>query len=152
MYIWLGYPIRNLQGCTPHAKFNATSQLADHNLDNVWNLVHNNLLAHLLHSKHLIHCATQQVKLACGAVPSSVPHVHLGQRQEQVCVAEQELLNINLMKGIRESVGAAEFMARVAVDIKTIAVREGEAVEEWHDLGRGDWSNDEGTVSAFPGG
>ena len=51
------------------------------------------------------------------------------------------------MKGIRESVGAAEFMARCAVDIKNIAIKEGEEVEEWHDLGRGDWSNDEGCVS-----
>ena len=59
----------------------------------------------------------------------------------------QELLNINLMKGIRDTVGAAEFMARCAVDIKGIAMREGEDVEEWHDLGRGDWANDEGCVS-----
>ncbi|KAK9868031.1 hypothetical protein WJX84_002145 [Apatococcus fuscideae] len=56
----------------------------------------------------------------------------------------KELLNINLMKGIRESVGAAEFMARCAVDIKNIAIREGESLEDWYDLGRGDWSNDEG--------
>ena len=53
------------------------------------------------------------------------------------------------MKGIRESVGAAEFMARCAVDIKNIAIREGESLEDWYDLGRGDWSNDEGCVSGL---
>ncbi len=54
------------------------------------------------------------------------------------------------MKGIRESVGAAEFMARTAIDIKNIAMKEGTDIEAWYDLGRGDWSNDEGCVSPIP--
>lgn len=60
----------------------------------------------------------------------------------------QELLNVNLVKGIKETIGSKSFMGRVAIPIRPYADRPGETVTDWFDLGRGDWANEDGTVRA----
>lgn len=57
---------------------------------------------------------------------------------------------INVFKGLRESFGAKSFMARTAVDIRPIYDEAGTEVDKWYDLGKNDWSHEEGTVSSLP--
>lgn len=52
---------------------------------------------------------------------------------------------INVFKGLRESFGAKSFMARTAVDIRPIYDEAGTEVDKWYDLGKNDWSHEEGT-------
>ena len=58
----------------------------------------------------------------------------------------QELMHINVVKGLKDTFGAKTFMGRAAVPIRPYADRPGETVEDWFDLGRGEWSNEDGTV------
>jgi hypothetical protein len=61
--------------------------------------------------------------------------------------AVQELMHLNVVKGIKETFGAKTFMGRALVPIRPFADRPGEPVTDWYDLGKGEWSNDDGTVS-----
>ena len=61
---------------------------------------------------------------------------------------EQELVHINVVKGIKDTFGAKSFMGRAAVPIRPYADKPGETVEDWIDLGKGEWSNEDGTVRA----
>ncbi len=57
-------------------------------------------------------------------------------------------MHINVVKGLKDTFGAKTFMGRAAVPIRPYADRPGETVEDWFDLGRGEWSNEDGTVRA----
>lgn len=61
--------------------------------------------------------------------------------------AVQELMHLNVVKGIKETFGAKTFMGRALVPIRPFADRPGEPITDWYDLGKGEWSNDDGTVS-----
>lgn len=56
----------------------------------------------------------------------------------------KELLNLNIIKGATEVVGAQELMGRVAIGLKQFSENPGRAYDDWHDLGKGDWSNPDG--------
>lgn len=56
---------------------------------------------------------------------------------------------MNLVKGVKDTIGAKTFMGRAAIPVRRFADRPGETVEDWYDLGKGDWSNDDGTVRAM---
>lgn len=53
---------------------------------------------------------------------------------------------MNLVKGVKDTIGAKTFMGRAAISVRRFADRPGETVEDWYDLGKGDWSNEDGTV------
>ena len=59
----------------------------------------------------------------------------------------QELMHINVVKGIKDTIGAKTFMGRASIPIRPFADRPGEPVTDWYDMGKGEWSNDDGTVS-----
>ena len=61
--------------------------------------------------------------------------------------AVQELMHLNVVKGIKDTFGAKTFMGRALVPIRPFADRPGEPITDWYDLGKGEWSNDDGTVS-----
>lgn len=63
-----------------------------------------------------------------------------------VCCCAQELMHVNVVKGIKETFGAKTFMGRAAIPIRPFADRPGETVEDWYDLGKGEWANEDGTV------
>ena len=54
---------------------------------------------------------------------------------------------INIYKGIRDSFGAKSFMARSAVPIRPVYDENTKEVDKWYDLGKNEWSHEEGTVS-----
>lgn len=56
----------------------------------------------------------------------------------------KELLNLNIIKGATEVVGAQELMGRVAIHLKRFEENPGKRHEEWYDLGMGEWSNPDG--------
>lgn len=58
----------------------------------------------------------------------------------------QELMHINVVKGIKDTFGAKTFMGRSLIPIRPFADRPGEPVTDWYDMGKGEWSNDDGTV------
>ena len=58
----------------------------------------------------------------------------------------QELMHINVVKGIKDTIGAKTFMGRASIPIRPFADRPGEPVTDWYDMGKGEWSNDDGTV------
>ena len=58
----------------------------------------------------------------------------------------QELMHINVVKGIKDTIGAKTFMGRTSIPIRPFADRPGEPVTDWYDMGKGEWSNDDGTV------
>ncbi|KAK9808833.1 hypothetical protein WJX72_004641 [[Myrmecia] bisecta] len=57
----------------------------------------------------------------------------------------KELLNVNVMKGLRESVGAKTFMGRAAVPLRPL-LTPGDPQEKdaWYDLGKKDWAAEGG--------
>ena len=55
--------------------------------------------------------------------------------------------SINLVKGVKESFGAKTFMARAAIDVRPFSNQPGKPIDKWYDLGKNDWSHEEGTVS-----
>ncbi|BDA44378.1 Synaptotagmin-5 [Coccomyxa sp. Obi] len=57
----------------------------------------------------------------------------------------KELISVNLVKGVKETIGAKTFMGRAAIPVRRFTDRPGETVEDWYDLGKGDWSNEDGT-------
>jgi hypothetical protein len=59
-------------------------------------------------------------------------------------------MHVNVVKGIRETFGAKSFMGRTAIPLRQFADRPGETVEDWYDLGKGEWANEDGTVRARP--
>ena len=58
-------------------------------------------------------------------------------------------MHINVVKGIKDTFGAKSFMGRAAVPIRPYAEKPGETIEDWIDVGKGEWSNEDGTVR-FP--
>ncbi len=56
-------------------------------------------------------------------------------------------MHVNVVKGIKETFGAKTFMGRVAINVRQFSDRPGEMVEDWYDLGKGEWANEDGTVS-----
>ena len=58
----------------------------------------------------------------------------------------QELVHINVVKGLKDTFGAKTFMGRAAIPVRRFADRPGETIDDWYDLGKGDWSNEDGTV------
>ena len=54
---------------------------------------------------------------------------------------------INVIKGVKESFGAKTFMARTAIDVRPFSDQPGKPIDRWYDLGKNDWSYEEGTVS-----
>ncbi len=58
--------------------------------------------------------------------------------------------HLNPLKGIKDTFGAKTFMGRAMIPIRPFADRPGEPVTEWYDLGKGEWSNDDGTVCLLP--
>ncbi len=63
-------------------------------------------------------------------------------------LCSQELISINVVKGIKDTVGAKTFLGRAAIPVRPFADRPGETVQDWYDLGKGEWSNEDGTVRA----
>ncbi|EIE26093.1 hypothetical protein COCSUDRAFT_46488 [Coccomyxa subellipsoidea C-169] len=57
----------------------------------------------------------------------------------------KELISINVVKGIKDTVGARTFLGRAAIPVRPFADRPGETVQDWYDLGKGEWSNEDGT-------
>ncbi len=55
--------------------------------------------------------------------------------------------SINLVKGVKESFGAKTFMSRVAIEVRPFSDQPGKPIDRWYDLGKNDWSHEEGTVS-----
>ncbi|CAL5218486.1 g172 [Coccomyxa viridis] len=53
--------------------------------------------------------------------------------------------HLNPLKGIKDTFGAKTFMGRAMIPIRPFADRPGEPVTDWYDLGKGEWSNDDGT-------
>jgi len=58
--------------------------------------------------------------------------------------------NINLVKGVKDSFGAKTFMSRAALDVRPFSDQPGKPIDKWYDLGKNDWSHEEGTVSHVP--
>ncbi len=61
----------------------------------------------------------------------------------------QDLVQVNLLKGVKESLGAKTFLGRVAIPLAPFCTIPGEETQVWYDLGRGEWGNEEGTVRPF---
>ena len=68
------------------------------------------------------------------------------QRLDLCGMLAQELMHINVVKGIKDTIGAKTFMGRASIPIRPFADRPGEPVTDWYDMGKGEWSNDDGTV------
>lgn len=56
------------------------------------------------------------------------------------------MTHLNVVKGIKDTFGAKTLMGRALIPIRPFADRPGEPVTDWYDLGKGEWSNDDGTV------
>ena len=54
--------------------------------------------------------------------------------------------HLNVVKGIKDTFGAKTLMGRALIPLRPLADRPGEPVTDWYDLGKGEWSNDDGTV------
>ena len=59
---------------------------------------------------------------------------------------QEVLSNINVVKGLKDSFGAKTFMGRVAIPIRKYFDKPGECISDWYDLGKLDWSHEDGTV------
>lgn len=57
------------------------------------------------------------------------------------------LSGLNPLQGLRDSFGSKTFMARCAVPIRPFYDKPGQLEEAWYDLGKRDWSDEDGTVS-----
>ena len=62
-------------------------------------------------------------------------------------MVQEVFSTINVIKGLKESFGAKTFMARTAIDIRPLSNVAGTEVDQWYDLGKNDWSHEDGTVS-----
>lgn len=58
--------------------------------------------------------------------------------------------SLNVVKSFKDSMGKHSFMARSSVPIRQYYDRPGESVDSWHELGKNEWYDDEGTVSQVP--
>jgi hypothetical protein len=59
----------------------------------------------------------------------------------------KELATINIVKGITEMLGSTTIMARAAIHIEKYAKHPEQEFDEWHDLGKGDFMNEDGCGS-----
>lgn len=57
-------------------------------------------------------------------------------------------MQLNVLKGAKEALVSKELMGRAAIPLRPFHDKPGEAVDAWYDLGKGEWSNDDGTVRA----
>lgn len=55
-------------------------------------------------------------------------------------------MHLNVVKGVKDTFGAKTFMGRAAIPVRPYMDRPSETVEDWFDLGKGEWSNEDGTV------
>lgn len=53
--------------------------------------------------------------------------------------------SLNVVKSFKDSMGKHSFMARSSVPIRQYYDRPGESVDSWHELGKNEWYDDEGT-------
>ena len=54
--------------------------------------------------------------------------------------------SLNVIKSFKDSLGKHSFMARSLIGIRRFYDSPGEVVDDWFDLGRNEWYDDEGTV------
>ena len=71
-------------------------------------------------------------------------------RSPSLFVGTQELLHLNLVKGVKESLHHKTFMGRQAVLLRNFADNPGQEVDDWYDLGKGEYSSDLGPVLTLP--
>lgn len=57
----------------------------------------------------------------------------------------KELLTINLLKGLKDTMGAKTLMGRVAIPIERFFRQPEQDIEDWYELGRNDFASDIGT-------
>ncbi len=62
-----------------------------------------------------------------------------------VCLP-QELVQLNVLKGMKETLVSKELMGRAAIPLRPFTDKAGEPVDMWCDLGKGEWANEDGTV------
>ena len=60
----------------------------------------------------------------------------------------QELVQLNVLKGMKDTLVSKELMGRASVPLRPLHDKPGEPVDAWYDLGKGEWSNEDGTVRA----
>ena len=58
----------------------------------------------------------------------------------------QELVQLNVLKGMKETLVSKELMGRAAIPLRPFTDKAGEPVDMWVDLGKGEWANEDGTV------
>ena len=64
-----------------------------------------------------------------------------------MAVSPQDITSsLNVVKNIKESVGKASFMARALVPLRPFHDKPGEPQDDWYDLGKNGWHDEEGTV------
>ena len=63
----------------------------------------------------------------------------------------QELVQLNVLKGMKDTLVSKELMGRASIPLRPLHDKPGEAVDAWYDLGKGEWSNEDGTVRAILG-
>ena len=62
----------------------------------------------------------------------------------------QELVQLNVLKGMKETLVSKELMGRAAIPLRPFTDKAGEPVDMWVDLGKGEWANEDGTVRPKP--
>ena len=62
----------------------------------------------------------------------------------------QELVQLNVLKGMKDTLVSKELMGRASIPLRPLHDKPGEAVDAWYDLGKGEWSNEDGTVCINP--
>ncbi len=59
----------------------------------------------------------------------------------------KEMATLNIVKGLTEVMGSTTLMARAAIPIEKYAKHPEQEFDEWHDMGKGDFINEDGCVS-----
>ena len=59
-------------------------------------------------------------------------------------------MQLNVLKGVKDTLVSKELMGRASIPLRPLHDKPGEPVDAWYDLGKGEWSNEDGTVRQNP--
>ena len=83
------------------------------------------------------------------AMRQSYP-AHHGPSVQSAVLLPQELVQLNVLKGMKDTLVSKELMGRAAIPLRPFTDKAGEPVDMWVDLGKGEWANEDGTVRPEP--
>ncbi|KAK9803778.1 hypothetical protein WJX73_005763 [Symbiochloris irregularis] len=96
------------------------------------------------YKKHTLHPTWNETKYCLVQEPKT-QELHVEMADHDAVNLKDITSSLNVVKNIKESIGKASFMARALVPLRPFHDKPGEPVDEWYELGKNGWHEEDGT-------